>query len=94
MSESKQVYPNMTFTSPNGGRTVEVFILPPKSHFSPFGGSKSGLLVGKTPSIVTRDRDGSGTLDTEWDVHSPRVWEWFHRMQAVGFTVSIHKTQE
>lgn len=57
--------------------TYEVHMLNPKEHMEGFGGSKSGLVVGKTASLVLRQRQTSaGSLtDTEYDIHDAKVWE-------------------
>ena len=45
-------------------------------HMPGFGGSRTGLTVGKTASLVVRNKNtGSATVsDTEYDIHDPNVW--------------------
>jgi hypothetical protein len=47
----------------------QVFLLPAGGFFEGFGGSRSGLLVGKTPSMIVRTFDGVGQRDVR--THGP-----------------------
>ena len=62
--------------------TVDVFILNPNQRFTPFGGSKSGLVVKKTASLITRVKEPKYgiTRDTEYDVYDASVWKWFDEL--------------
>jgi hypothetical protein len=55
-------------------RRTEFYLLPAHSHFPGFGGSRSGLVTGKTPSLITREID-AGQRDVEWDIDDPRPWD-------------------
>lgn len=56
--------------------TYEIHMLNPHEHMEGFGGSKSGLVVGTTASLVLRQRQKSvgSVTDTEYDIYDPRVW--------------------
>lgn len=53
----------------------EVYLLPPKAVFDGFGGSRSGLLVGNTPSLVVRTRGGGVVRDVEYDLADKGIWQ-------------------
>lgn len=54
--------------------TVAVSMLNPGEFFPDFGGSRSGLVVGKTASLITSRRSPMGTVDRELDIHDPEFW--------------------
>lgn len=58
-----------------GGSIIRVYILKPGQVFKRFGGSSSGLLVRKTPSLIVTQSGISGRVDIEYDVHDLRVWK-------------------
>lgn len=73
--------PAPVLTIKKDGKAVSsVYILKPGAHFPGFGGSRHGLTVGKTPSLITRTRAGGGISDVEYDVHDPSVWAWIARL--------------
>ena len=55
---------------------VSVYVLKPGQNFERFGGSRHGLTVVKTPSLIIRTHSlrGHGTQDVEHDVHNINVW--------------------
>jgi len=57
--------------------TTEVHLLSPGENFPGFGGSKRGLVVGKTPSLITRQYDHkSGSMnDIEHALNSKTAWD-------------------
>lgn len=57
---------------------IEIHMLNPREMFPRFGGSRSGLLVGKTASMITRQIQ-HGWSDTERDIHDPFVWDLLAR---------------
>jgi hypothetical protein len=57
----------------SGKSRTEFYFLNPGEVFAGFGGSRSGLLVKKTPSLITRRID-VGWHDVEWPVDDPRPW--------------------
>lgn len=63
------------------GFVVEVHMVNPGHLFKPFGGSKSGLAVEKTASLITRIKDNRyGIKDVEYDIDDPTVWKWFDEL--------------
>jgi len=54
----------------------KVYLLPAGGYFEGFGGSRSGLVVGKTPSLVVRTLDGLGQRDAEYDLAAKGVWQF------------------
>jgi hypothetical protein len=77
----------ITYISADGKNKVEVHMLNVGDGMAPFGGSSSGLLVRKTASLVTRHKAPWGTRDVEWDIHSPRAWNWIAELTSKhGFT--------
>ena len=57
-----------------GDTTTSVHVLKPGQHFERFGGSRCGLIVNKTPSLIVRQHSQWGTDDVEYDVHNLNVW--------------------
>jgi hypothetical protein len=53
----------------------ELYMLNPGEHFSGFGGSRTGLTVGKTASSIVRRISPMGTYDTELDIFDNNVWQ-------------------
>jgi hypothetical protein len=72
----------LTITLP-GQVETEIHLLNPGENFPGFGGSRHGLTVRKTASLITRTRhtgpDGF-TDDIELDIHEPGVWKWLARL--------------
>ncbi len=64
----------------DGGATrtyrYQVYLLPAGAMFEGFGGSRSGLLVGRTPSLVVRELHPTGQRDTEYDLAAKGVWQF------------------
>lgn len=56
--------------------SYEIHLLNPKEHMAGFGGSRSGLVVGKTASIVLRTRQKKGGMvkDMELDITDKNFW--------------------
>lgn len=54
----------------------QVFLVPPRTLFAPFGGSKSGLLTGKTPSLIVRQRGGGVWRETEYAACDKGIWQY------------------
>lgn len=63
-----------------GGETVEIHMLNPGQLFDKFGGSRSGLVVGKTASLITRRISAMGIVDRELDIYDADIWEWLARL--------------
>jgi hypothetical protein len=63
-------------TLKTGKTTVEVHLLNPGEVFPNFGGSRHGLLVRKTASMVVRTRSPFDCRDVEYDIHDHGVWTW------------------
>ena len=55
---------------------VEVHLLQPGQTFPGFGGSRQGLTVRKTASVITRSKDVHGIRDVEWDATDADLWGW------------------
>lgn len=64
------------------GYEYKVYILQPGEHFDRFGGSSSGLLVHKTPSLIVSEISNMGRRDTEYDVHDRNAWQRIFRAHA------------
>lgn len=63
------------------GETVEVHLLNPGAFFPGFGGSRHGLVVGKTASLVLRQQGRAGiTHDDERDITDPAFWRMIAAM--------------
>ena len=56
------------------GEVTEIHMLNPGEHFPGFGGSRSGLVVGKTASMVIRRITQMGIRDSELDIHDLDAW--------------------
>ena len=55
----------------------QVYLLPARAFFEGFGGSRSGLLVGDTPSMVVRTYEPHGTRrDVEYNLAAKGVWQF------------------
>jgi len=54
----------------------QVYLLPAGAMFEGFGGSRSGLLVGRTPSLVVRTHEPHGVRDTEYDLAAKGIWQF------------------
>lgn len=55
--------------------STEIHMLNPREVFEGFGGSRHGLVVKKTASLITRVREGM-LIDTERDITDRHVWEF------------------
>lgn len=62
------------------GLVVEVHMLNAGDRLPYFGGSKSGLVVQKTASIVTRSKGSGGCKDVEYDIYDASVWKWIDEL--------------
>lgn len=65
----------------------ELYILQPGQRFEGFGGSRAGLLVTKTASLIIRDIDACGTRDLEVNVNDAHAW-FAIRASLIDGTVS------
>jgi len=52
----------------------EIYLLKPGDVFRNFGGSKAGLLVRETPSLIIREISPTGQRDSEHDFNDWGVW--------------------
>lgn len=62
-----------------------VYLLPPRAHFEGFGGSRSGIGTGTTPSLIVRDITAHGMRDFETFLADPKTW----RTIVEGLRVTI-----
>lgn len=62
----------------------EIHILQPGEVFPRFGGSRHGLLVKKTPSLIVRETATHGLKDTEYDVNNEGIWRWIGKLMDVN----------
>lgn len=60
---------------PDSKYRYEVYLLPPGAFFEGFGGSRSGLLVNETPSLIVRTRGGGVWRDHEYPLNAKGVWQ-------------------
>jgi hypothetical protein len=67
-------------TVKHGQDITEIHMLNPGEHYPDFGGSRSGLVVGKTASLVLSRRGIMGIHDTELDIYDKNVWAWIARL--------------
>lgn len=51
-----------------------VYVLKPGQCFERFGGSRAGLVVRETPSLIVSRSGRDGVTHTEYDVHDIKVW--------------------
>jgi len=66
---------------------VDIFMLNVGEHLTPFGGSKSGLVVRNTASMIVRTEYADGSVtDVEHDIYSPKVWAFVARAINGGLT--------
>lgn len=66
--------------STDGKMHTEVYLLNPGDFFADFGGSRSGLVVRKTASLIVRQSGPMGTHDVEHDVNNQTVWNQIFRV--------------
>lgn len=81
--------PQMAFRA--YGSNWEVHLLNPGDFFPGFGGSRAGLKVGKTASLVIRELSPWGRKDTEYEVNSDEAWGVIQKLiadSALGKTES------
>lgn len=74
-----------------GGTVWEYHILQPGEVFPGFGGSRHGLLVKKTASLVVRERGAHGLRDVEYAINNPKAWHTLRYALANpkdGWTIS------
>lgn len=74
-----------------------VYLLPAHAHFEGFGGSKSGLDTGKTPSLIVRDTI-HGTKDFETNLADPATWraieDGLRAAAEAPFRAALHELRE
>ena len=73
MTEANDKYKVADFTIEE--TRIRAYVLKPGQHFERFGGSRHGLVVNKTPSLIVRRSGRWGTEDSEYDVHDVGVWQ-------------------
>lgn len=76
--------------SPTSKARTDIYLLDPGQCFDRFGGSRHGLVVRKTGSLVVSHTDSFGQQDTEHALNSERALQfWAHvaRRIAAGDTV-------
>ena len=79
----------------NSTTRTRVYLLPAHKAFHGFGGSRSGLVTGKTPSCIVRENHSSGMQrDVEYDLADPETWVWLRRGIAHALTVNGDFTVE
>lgn len=73
--------PVLTIVSVETGRVVsEIYALNPGQTFPNFGGSRHGLTVRKTASLIVRNTQAGCITDTEYNVDDGHVWAWLARL--------------
>lgn len=73
--------PVMTIVEKATGKvTSEIYMLNPGEGFAGFGGSRGGIVVGKTASLIVRNRQGGQISDIEYDIYDAGVWAWIARL--------------
>ncbi|CAB4197179.1 hypothetical protein UFOVP1304_53 [uncultured Caudovirales phage] len=82
--------PVLSFT--NGSSSVDVYLLNVGEVFEGFGGSKSGLCVHKTASLITRHNQPGFCQDREWDLAHEGGWKWIRSLTTqYGWEISEDK---
>lgn len=83
--------PNQKFliADSNDARVVpetrtRVYILNPGDWFQGFGGSRHGLKVRKTASLIVRSEGIGGLIDTEHEVNDQQIWSRLLQMVRAG----------
>jgi hypothetical protein len=66
----------------------ELYILQPGQKFEGFGGSRAGLLVKGTASLIVRDYHGGSRQDYEKNVNDADAWRAIRELIAAGGIVS------
>lgn len=61
---------------------TRVYLVPAHTAFPGFGGSRSGLVTGKTPSMIMRQTAAWGSRDTEYDLSCPKAWGYINWLAA------------
>lgn len=63
---------------------IDVYLLNPGEVFPGFGGSRSGLLVRKTASLIVRQTSPGGLYDTEYSIHDQQAWARLFRCAVLA----------
>lgn len=58
---------------------TEIHMLNPRECMPRFGGSRSGLVVGETASLVTRAKTAGMQQDVEREITDPFIWDYIAR---------------
>lgn len=62
-------------TLKTNNEVIKLYLLNPGDWFAGFGGSRAGLVVRKTASLIVRREGPMGTYDTECDINNKQVWQ-------------------
>lgn len=81
--------PVLTIRNASGQTVAEVFMLNPGATFPGFGGSRSGLVVGRTASLIVRSHQGGCITDAEHDITSTTTWAWLALLINEGKALGI-----
>lgn len=68
---------------------IEVYLLNPGNHFDRFGGSRQGLVVRKTASLIVRTHS-MGLRDVEYDLGDEVMWGYIRMWIAQGYGVEFN----
>lgn len=85
MKQANQKFHIMTIVHSERQKS-ELFLLKPGDLFEEFGGSRHGLLVRKTPSVVVSRVLEHSRDDSEYDASDPKVWQWVNERIQAGDT--------
>lgn len=70
-----KMIPVMTFKECGEDKIeYQVYLLNPGEVFAGFGGTRSGLLVRKTASLIIRCLACGSSTDVEYDIRDPNAW--------------------
>lgn len=72
MSDLNEHYKVADFETDN--ERVQVYILKPGDTFERFGGSRHGLTVSTTPSLIVSITSAGGKRDLEYNLHAVDIW--------------------
>jgi hypothetical protein len=84
----------LTVKIKDNGLTYEIHMLNPGEFFPDFGGSRSGLQVRKTASLIVRERSPWGRKDTEYDISDQSMWRWFSNLMQDNPKIEVTAEQE
>jgi hypothetical protein len=90
----KMPTPILTLAIKEGKHRTEVYLLNPGECFPRFGGSRHGLIVRKTASLIIRSNSGYDMKDTEYDLADPGAWNHLRKLLGNPDKVRLENVPE